>query len=67
MARSMDPNSASCQFFIVHKDSPHLNGGYAAFGKVIEGMDVVDQIACTPTDFMDKPLSPQIIKTIREE
>ncbi len=67
MARSMDPNSASCQFFIMHRDAPHLDGGYAAFGRVVEGMEVVDRIACTPTDFRDRPLSPQVIKSIREE
>ncbi|MBR5048339.1 MAG: peptidylprolyl isomerase [Erysipelotrichaceae bacterium] len=67
MARSADPDSASSQFFIMHKDAPHLDGSYAAFGKVVEGMDVVDRIACTPTDFRDRPLAPQIIKSIREE
>ncbi len=64
MARSFDKNSASCQFFIVHKDSPHLDGEYAAFGKVIEGLDVVDNIADVKTDRSDKPLEPQIIETI---
>ena len=59
MARSMDPNSAGSQFFIMHKDAPHLDGSYAAFGKIIEGMDVVDQISCTRTDFRDRPLQPQ--------
>ncbi len=67
MARSADPNSASSQFFIMHKDAPHLDGNYAAFGRVVEGMDVVDRIARTPVDFRDKPLQPQIIKTITEE
>ena len=55
MARSMHPNSAGSQFFIMHKTSPHLDGAYAAFGKVIEGMDVVNKIAETPTDYMDRP------------
>ena len=67
MARSADPDSASSQFFIMHKNAPHLDGSYAAFGKVVEGMDVVDRIACTPTDFLDRPLAPQVIKSIREE
>lgn len=65
MARSRSFDSASSQFFIVHQDSPHLNGQYAAFGKVIEGMDVVDAIATTPTDGSDRPLTEQVIKTIR--
>ncbi len=64
MARSADKNSASCQFFIVHQDAPHLDCEYAAFGKVIEGMDVVDQIAEVKTDRNDKPLEPQIIESI---
>ena len=64
MARSMDPNSASSQFFIMHEDAPHLDGQYAAFGEVISGMDVVDEIANTQTDFRDKPLTDQRIKTI---
>ena len=67
MARSADPNSASSQFFIMHKDAPHLDGSYAAFGKVIEGMDVVDRIACTRVDFRDRPIEPQVIKCIREQ
>lgn len=62
MARSMLPNSAGSQFFIMHKNAPHLDGSYAAFGKVIEGMDVVDKIANTPTDSSDKPLEDQKIK-----
>jgi len=66
MARTMDPDSASSQFFIMHKDAPHLDGQYAAFGKVVEGMEVVDRIASVPVDFRDKPLNPQIIKNIRE-
>ena len=55
MARAQDPNSASSQFFIMHKDAPHLDGSYAAFGKVVEGLDVVDEIASVPTDFSDRP------------
>ena len=55
MARSFDPNSASSQFFIMHADAPHLDGQYAAFGKVISGMDAVDQIASIPTDYNDRP------------
>ena len=55
MARSMNPNSASSQFFIMHEDAPHLDGQYAAFGRVISGMDVVDEIASYPTDFSDRP------------
>lgn len=62
MARSMNPDSAGSQFFIMHEDAPHLDGQYAAFGKVVEGMDAVDEIANTPTNFMDKPLEPQMIK-----
>ena len=64
MARSMLPNSAGSQFFIMHKDAPHLDGDYAAFGKVIEGMDVVDKIANVRTDYMDKPLEEQKIKKV---
>lgn len=67
MARAQDPNSAGSQFFIMHQDSPHLDGQYAAFGKVIEGLDVVDYIAGTPTDFMDKPKNPIVIKSITVE
>ena len=62
MARSMMPDSAGSQFFIMHKDAPHLDGSYAAFGKVIEGMEAVDEIAETQTDYSDKPVTPQIIK-----
>ncbi len=65
MARSNDPNSASSQFFICHADSTYLDGSYAAFGKVIEGMDTVDKIASVETDASDKPLKEQKIKTIR--
>lgn len=61
MARSMMPDSAGSQFFIMHKASPHLDGQYAAFGKVIEGMDAVNEIAECDTDFSDKPLDDQII------
>ncbi len=64
MARSMLPNSAGSQFFIMHKDAPHLDGDYAAFGKVIEGMDVVDKIANVRTDYMDKPLEEQKMKKV---
>ncbi|MGM9948171.1 peptidylprolyl isomerase [Floccifex sp.] len=65
MARTMDPNSASSQFFIMHQDAPHLDGQYAAFGKVTKGMEVVDQIANVKTDFRDKPRTPQVMKSIR--
>ena len=64
MARAMDPNSAGSQFFIMHKTSPHLDGQYAAFGKVIEGLEVVDKIAQTPTNFQDAPLEPVVIATM---
>ena len=64
MARSMHPNSAGSQFFIMHKTSPHLDGAYAAFGKVIEGMDVVDKIAETATNYEDRPLEDQIMQTV---
>ncbi len=64
MARANDPNSASSQFFIVHKDSKFLDGNYAAFGKVTEGMDVVDRIAGVRTNLMDKPIEVQQIKTV---
>lgn len=67
MARSMMPDSAGSQFFIMHMDAPHLDGQYAAFGKVVEGMDVVNQIAETDTDFSDKPYDDQIIKSIKVE
>ena len=64
MARAADPNSASSQFFIMHKDSPFLDGQYAAFGKVIEGMDAVDEIAAVQVDANDKPLKPQVMKKV---
>jgi len=64
MARAHNPNSAGSQFFIMHDAAPHLDGAYAAFGKVTEGMDVVDAIAAAPTDRADKPTAPQTIKTI---
>jgi peptidyl-prolyl cis-trans isomerase B (cyclophilin B) len=67
MARSAMPNSASSQFFIVHKDAPHLDGQYAAFGKVVEGMDVVDEIAAVETNFMDKPVTDQVMKKVTIE
>lgn len=67
MARSMAPNSAGSQFFIMHKNSPHLDGSYAAFGKVIEGMDAVNSIAETRTDYSDRPLEDQRIKTMTVE
>jgi len=67
MARAMDPDSAGSQFFIMHKDAPHLDGQYAAFGKVSEGIEVVDKIASVRTDFRDKPLSPVIIESITIE
>ncbi len=62
MARSMMPNSASSQFFIMHDNAPHLDGQYAAFGKVIEGIEAVDKIASTETDMRDKPRIPQVIR-----
>ncbi len=64
MARSMMPNSAGSQFFIMHKDAPHLDGAYAAFGKVTEGMDVVNKIAEERTDYSDRPLKTQRIKSM---
>ena len=67
MARSMMPNSAGSQFFIMHKNSPHLDGAYAAFGKVTEGLDVVDKIACVQTDYNDRPMTPQKISSITVE
>lgn len=64
MARTMIPDSAGSQFFIMHADAPHLDGEYAAFGKVVEGMDVVDEIASCKTGFADKPVKPQIMKKV---
>ena len=67
MARSMLPDSAGSQFFIMHQASPHLDGEYAAFGRVIEGMDVVNRIAETRTDYRDRPLEPQIMERVTVE
>ena len=67
MARSMMPDSAGSQFFVMHEDASHLDGQYAAFGKVIEGMDTVDEIAKVQTDMRDKPLEPQVIHTVTAE
>ena len=67
MARSMAPDSAGSQFFIMHKTSPHLDGSYAAFGKVIEGMEIVNKIAETETDYYDRPLEEQKMKTVTVE
>ena len=67
MARAMHPNSAGSQFFIMHKTSPHLDGSYAAFGKVTEGMDVVNKIAATRTDYSDRPLEKQVIRSMTVE
>ena len=64
MARAMNPDSAGSQFFIMHKNSPHLDGAYAAFGQITEGMDVVDKIAQTDTDYSDRPLEDQRMKTV---
>lgn len=64
MARAMNPDSAGSQFFIMHKDAPHLDGEYAAFGKVTSGIEVVDKIASVATNYMDKPLKPVIIESI---
>ena len=64
MARSMMPNSAGSQFFIMHKDAPHLDGAYAAFGKVTEGLNIVDKIANERTDYSDRPLKEQKIKSM---
>ncbi len=65
MARSMDPDSAGSQFFIMTSDSPHLDGQYAAFGKVLEGMEVAKDIVNAPRDRMDKPLEDQVMESIR--
>lgn len=67
MARSQMPDSAGSQFFIMHKDSPHLDGMYAAFGKVTEGMDTVNKIAGTATDYSDRPMEPQVMKSVTVE
>ena len=67
MARAMNPNSAGSQFFIMHADAPHLDGAYASFGKVTEGMDVVDEIANVRTDYNDRPLKEQKIKSVTVE
>ena len=64
MARAMHPDSAGSQFFIMHKTSPHLDGAYAAFGKITEGMEVVNRIADERTDYSDRPLSEQKIKSM---
>lgn len=64
MARAMHPDSAGSQFFIMHKTSPHLDGQYAAFGKVIEGLENVNKIAETRTDWSDRPVDPQVIKSV---
>ena len=67
MARSMMPDSAGSQFFVMHKTSPHLDGSYAAFGRVTEGMDVVDNIAAVKTDYSDRPQVPQVMKKVTVE
>lgn len=67
MARAMHPNSAGSQFFIMHADSPHLDGAYAAFGKVTEGIEVVDEIADEYTDYNDRPYSAQVMQSVRVE
>lgn len=64
MARAMDPDSASSQFFIMHDDAAYLDGQYAAFGKVVEGMDAVDEIASVPTGFNDRPVTPVVMKKV---
>ena len=64
MARAMDPNSAGSQFFIMHQDSPHLDGQYASFGKLTDGFDTLDEIAGTKTDWQDRPKEDQVIKSI---
>ena len=64
MARTMHPDSAGSQFFIMHKNSPHLDGAYAAFGKLIEGMEVVNEIAGIPTDYMDRPIIGCVMKKV---
>ncbi|MDD6345893.1 MAG: peptidylprolyl isomerase [Oscillospiraceae bacterium] len=67
MARAANPDSAGSQFFIMHDDAPYLDGQYAAFGRVVEGIDVVDEIALAPTDYNDKPKIPQIMKSVTIE
>ena len=67
MARAQNPNSAGSQFFIMHQDAPHLDGNYAAFGKLTEGFDVLDEIASTRTDYNDRPRIPQIMKKVTVE
>lgn len=67
MARSQNANSAGSQFFIMHKDAPHLDGMYAAFGKVIEGLDVVDEIAVVDVDYSDRPNTPQVMESVTVE
>ena len=67
MARTMIPDSAGSQFFIMHQAAPHLDGEYAAFGKITEGMDVVNRIAEEPTDFRDRPLGDQVMKSVTVE
>ena len=67
MARSMMPDSAGSQFFIMHKNAPHLDGDYAAFGKITEGMDIVNKIAEVDTDWNDRPVTPQVMKTVTVE
>ena len=64
MARAQHPDSAGSQFFIMHADAPYLDGNYAAFGEVVEGIEVVDEIAAVQTDFSDRPLKPQVMKTV---
>ena len=64
MARAQNPNSASSQFFICHDDAKFLDGQYAAFGKVVEGIETVDKIAAVPTNYNDKPLTPQVMKEV---
>ncbi len=67
MARTMAPDSAGSQFFIMHKNSPHLDGSYAAFGKITEGLDIIDKIASVPTDSNDRPMETQRMKKVTVE
>lgn len=67
MARAMMPDSAGSQFFVMHASAPYLDGEYAAFGKVVEGMETVDEIAAVPTNYNDAPLKKQVIKTVTAE